>query len=107
MQTIGRQQLYERLDKNEVTLVEVLNEDYFRKFHLPGAYNVPPGEDFDEEIQQVVPDKSAKVVVYCLDSDCDASPKAAKRMEELGYQNVFDYEAGKVDWKEAGLPVEP
>jgi hypothetical protein len=44
--------------------------------------------------------------VYCYDTDCDASPKAARRMEDLGYQTVYDYEAGKVDWKEAGLPVE-
>ena len=38
--------------------------------------------------------------------DCPASPKAGQRMEELGYQNVFDYEAGKQDWQEAGLPIE-
>jgi rhodanese-related sulfurtransferase len=46
------------------------------------------------------------VIVYCHDEDCDASPKAARRMDALGYQRVYDYEAGKVDWKQAGLPVE-
>ena len=45
-------------------------------------------------------------MVYCYDLKCSASPKAAEKMDELGYRDVFDYEAGKMDWKEAGLPVE-
>ena len=40
------------------------------------------------------------------DRACTASPKAAQKMDELGYQQVYDYEAGKMDRKEAGLPVE-
>jgi hypothetical protein len=46
------------------------------------------------------------VVVYCLNADCEASRKAGGRMEELGYEHVLDYKAGKMDWEEAGLPVE-
>jgi rhodanese-related sulfurtransferase len=53
-----------------------------------------------------VPDEDRDVIVYCKDADCDASPKAAKRMEQLGYRNVFDYAAGKEDWKIADLPEE-
>ena len=45
-------------------------------------------------------------MVYCKNTECPASEKAASRLDELGYRSVFDYEAGKVDWKEAGLPVE-
>lgn len=45
-------------------------------------------------------------MVYCYDADCTASPKAAERIEALGYRSVYDYEAGKMDWKQAGLPVE-
>lgn len=106
MRTISREELNERLANDNLTLVEVLAPKYYRKFHLPGAVNVPLDEDFDQRIQQVAPDKGAPVVVYCLDTDCDASPKAAKRLEELGYQDVFDYAAGKMDWKEGGLPVD-
>ena len=106
MQTISRDELSARLENNNVTVVEVLDPKYYRKFHLPGAINVPLGDDFDERVQKAVPDKDAPVVVYCMDTDCDASPKAAQRMETLGYTQVFDYEAGKVDWQEAGLPVE-
>lgn len=106
MTTIDRDQLKTMMNEHVVTVVEVLDKPYYDKFHLPGAVNIPLSGDFDREIQGAVPDKTKPVVVYCLDEDCDASPKAARRMEELGYDRVYDYEAGKEDWKEAGLPVE-
>lgn len=33
------------------------------------------------------------------------SPRAAWRLERLGYGPVYDYVAGKVDWMAAGLPT--
>ena len=69
------------------------------------ARNVPLGDQFESKIQEVVPDKSQPVLVYCLDEECEASTKAAQKLEELGYQDVYDYKAGKMDWRESGLPV--
>ena len=34
------------------------------------------------------------------------SPRAACRLEALGYGEVYDYELGIGDWKAAGLPIE-
>ncbi len=34
------------------------------------------------------------------------SPRAAWRLETLGFQEVYDYVAGKADWAAAGLPRE-
>ncbi len=34
------------------------------------------------------------------------SPRAAWRLESLGFTPVFDYVAGKVDWLASGLPTE-
>src|SRR5438128_12442728 len=34
------------------------------------------------------------------------SPRAAWRLEELGFSTVYDYVAGKADWTAAGLPTE-
>ena len=34
------------------------------------------------------------------------SPRAAWRLERLGFTEVYDYAAGKVDWMAAGLPTE-
>jgi rhodanese-related sulfurtransferase len=107
MKTITRDELTTKIDGGEqLVLVEVLDRDQFEKFHLPGAINVPVAGDFDHFIQKAVPDRNQPVVVYCANASCNASPKAAERMDRLGYMEVYDYEAGKQDWKEAGLPVE-
>ena len=34
------------------------------------------------------------------------SPRAAWRLETLGFEEVYDYVDGKVDWMAAGLPTE-
>lgn len=107
METVSRQKAKDLIEqRDDLTVVETLEKKYFRKFHLPGARNVPFDDGFDEQIQTVAPDKAAPILVYCQDSDCESSAKAARRLVELGYSEVYDYEAGKVDWKEAGLPVE-
>src|SRR6266540_2802789 len=34
------------------------------------------------------------------------SPRAASRLESIGFEEVYDYVAGKADWGSAGLPLE-
>lgn len=34
------------------------------------------------------------------------SPRAAWRLEQLGFKQVYDYTAGKIDWIAAGWPTE-
>src|SRR5215218_4817204 len=34
------------------------------------------------------------------------SPRAASRLESLGFEQVYDYVAGKADWGSTGLPLE-
>ena len=106
MQAIDRNQLQSSMKSNEnMVLIEVLDEGEYRDYHLPYSVNVPLNDAFEANITAAVPDKENPVVVYCKNKDCDASVKAAQRIEELGYANVYDYEGGKEDWKDAGLPI--
>lgn len=34
------------------------------------------------------------------------APRAAARLEHLGFSNLYEYSAGKLDWMAAGLPTE-
>ena len=107
MQTIDRESLRLKMGSaDDLILVEVLPKESYDEFHIPGAINVPvKSGDFSERIQAVA-NKDDEVVVYCQNTECDASPRAAEKMEKLGFRRVFDYEAGKEDWRTAGLPVE-
>ncbi len=105
--TIQREQLKRAYETNTpFEVVETLPREEFERFHLPGAKNAPPGEQFERVISSVAPEKTDPIVVYCKDTACNASTQAAEQMERMGYREVYDYEAGKEDWKSAGLPVE-
>jgi rhodanese-related sulfurtransferase len=106
VQTISRQDLRAKLDRGDkVILVEALPAKYYEDSHLPGAINIPHDE-VDALAAGLLPDKAAEIVVYCANSPCRNSGIAARRLAEIGYTNVHDYDAGKADWIEAGLPVE-
>src|ERR1700736_5362488 len=52
-------------DLNKVTLVDALDVKFFDRSHVKGSINVPVGTDADTAAK-LLPDKSAKVVVYCM-----------------------------------------
>lgn len=85
-------------------LVEVLDEHEYRDGHLPGALNIPLRRLPTQAVVQLRRDRL--VVVYCWDWLCDLSPRAAHRLETLGFEEVYDYAAGKLDWIAAGEPME-
>jgi rhodanese-related sulfurtransferase len=93
-----------RLVEGGAQLVEVLPEHEYTEEHLPGALHLPL-KRLDADSSRALLDVSSPVVVYCWDALCDMSPRAAWRLERLGFGPVYDYAAGKVDWMAAGLPT--
>jgi rhodanese-related sulfurtransferase len=97
------------LDRDRVTelvshgaqLVEVLPREEYEEEHLPEAIHLPL-KGLSPESAAVL-DRARPVVVYCWDALCDMSPRAAWRLERLGFA-TYDYAAGKVDWLAAGMP---
>jgi len=103
--TITREELKTKMDHgDDFVLVEALSQKHYQSSHLPGAINLP--YEFVDEAEKVLPDKGAEIVVYCMNPDCVASAEEARELEEMGYERVLHYRAGKQDWIRAGLPVE-
>jgi len=103
MKTIDKENLKKKLDQNAITLIEVLSNESYEKEHIKGAVNIPL-----EEIGRKAKarfNKDEPIAVYCSNFDCGASPAAAKKLIEMGFENVYDYQGGKQDWKDAGLPM--
>lgn len=85
-------------------LVDVLDKGEFDDSHLPGAVHLPLA-DLPMEARRRL-DPARPTIVYCYDALCDLGPRAAARLESLGFAEVYDYVASKVDWMGAGLPFE-
>ena len=108
MQTIDRNALKKTLDEGkDVTILNVLSEDDYRKEHIRGSENIPlEDENFETEVETLLESKDKPVIVYCASVDCSASRTAAEKLENAGFTNVSAYEGGMRDWKETGYPVE-
>ena len=90
---------------NAPPLIEALPAKYYVDAHLPGAINIPH-DLIAEKVTQVLPDKTAPIVVYCANGPCRNSGLAANTLSDLGYSNVRDYHEGKQDWRDSGLPLQ-
>ena len=102
MKTTNAEELKKKIDaKEDFVLVNVLSKESFEARHISMSINITV-----DEIENKAPkgntDKNKEIIVYCASTTCQASPRAAKKLEELSYTNVTDYEAGVAGWQEAG-----
>lgn len=107
MNTLTTKQLKEKAQRQAAfELINVLPRDHFEKAHIPGSRNIPLSNDgFVQEVRNTVDNEREEIVVYCANRECDLSPKAARKLEDAGFTNVYDYEGGTKAWKDAGLPL--
>ena len=84
-------------------IINTLSPEDFKHTHIPESINIPQtADDFVEQAEQAAGGKDQPVVVYCASKQCDSSPKAAKKLEDAGFQQVYDYEGGAKAWQDAG-----
>jgi rhodanese-related sulfurtransferase len=93
----------DRLLAKGAQLVEVLPRDDYVWAHLPGARNIPLKE-LEAHVDEL--DRAVPVIAYCHDYVCDVSPRAAWRLEYLGFTDAYDYAASKMDWLARGRDYE-
>ena len=105
LSTIDHEELSRKLESDEpLVVVDALPPMSYAHSHLPGAINLPP-ERVDETAAKRIP-KSAEVVVYCANPECESSIETARRLVALGFANVRHYPGGKDEWRRLGLPLE-
>ena len=64
---ISREELKEKMDHgNDLVLLGTMGPPNYRHSHLPGAVNVPIDE-IRECAAELLPEKDAEIVVYCID----------------------------------------
>ena len=103
VESITAEELQSAMLSGNVEVIYVLKEKQYDKMHIKGSKNIPL--DVLQESAWKDLDKNKTYVVYCYDYDCQASPKAAKFLEDKGFR-VLDYEGGIYEWVEKGLPTE-
>jgi rhodanese-related sulfurtransferase len=93
-----------RLDRGEpLYFIDVREDHEFVKDHAKGARHLGKGV-LERDIETIVPDKQAAIVLYC--GGGYRSALAADALQQMGYTNVVSMDGGIRAWREAGYPLE-
>jgi rhodanese-related sulfurtransferase len=84
-------------------LVDTREDSEWQAGHAAGAIHLGKGI-IERDIEKTVPDKSAKLVLYC--GGGFRSALAADALAKMGYTNAISLDGGWKDWQAAGMPVE-
>lgn len=106
IKTITREEFIQLKDSesNKTQVVDVLGADHFEKEHVKDAVSIPVDRITEQAENRLK--KEDNVVVYCANTECNASLRAAEQLESLGFKHIYDYQGGIEDYKKAGLPLE-
>ena len=102
MNAISREELWSRIQSNDVIVLDVRPEEEFSNGHIPGAISIPLSE-LRKRLNEIPHDR--EVVAYCRGPYCVLSPEAIKILSDEGYV-ASRLEEGLPEWKEAGFLVE-
>ncbi len=83
-------------------LVDVREESEWEAGRAEGAIHLSKGI-IERDIESRIPDKTAKVVLYC--GGGFRSALAADNLLKMGYSDPVSLDGGWKAWLEAGLPV--
>ncbi len=101
MNAMSKEELWSRIESNDVIVLDVRPEEEFSSGHIPGAISIPLSE-LRERLNEIPHD--LEIVAYCRGPYCVLSPEAIKILLDEGY-DASRLEEGLPEWREAGLPV--
>lgn len=97
------QDVKKRIDAGDkIILVDTREDVEWARGHAAGAIHLGKGV-IERDIENVIPDKEATVVLYC--GGGFRSALAADNVQRMGYHNVISMDGGWKGWTEAGLPT--
>lgn len=85
------------------TLVDTREESEWNAARARGAIHLGKGV-IERDIERVMPDVDAKMVLYCAGGY--RSALAADALQRMGYRNVLSLAGGWRAWRGAGMPVD-
>src|SRR3954466_4142610 len=98
VETIGREELIERLARGDVVLVDVRPREEFDAGHIEGAQSIPI-YNFDQRLAELPADR--EIVAYCRGPFCAYAHSAVRDLQAAG-RAAKRLEDGWPEWRLAG-----
>ena len=90
----------------DFVLANALPERSFAKRRIPGSVSLPAAAITADLAERAIGGRTRPVVVYCAGYRCGAGARAAARLEEIGFTQVFEYTPGLAEWEQDGGKLE-
>lgn len=107
IQKISAHEAHEMMTSNEVVVLDVRTPEEYAERHIVNARLLTLNAIDEATAAEAAPDKEAPVFVYCRSGV--RSAEAARKLEALGYQEIYDF-GGIMGWPYATIdgsePVE-
>jgi rhodanese-related sulfurtransferase len=100
VETIGRDELLERLREGDVVVVDVRPEEEFAAGHIEGARSIPL-EELERRLAELPPGQ--EIVAYCRGPFCAYAHEAVRRLSNAG-RSARRLEGGWPEWQLADTP---
>lgn len=84
LETVSLQDLQQRIDNNEVLVLDVRPEEEYEEGHITGAISIPTGE-LEERIKDLPKDK--QIVAYCRGPLCAMADEAVELLRQHGFES--------------------
>lgn len=103
LKTVSPNDLHRLMQDSPVTVVDVNSPQSWKQARVPGARNLDPVGYAERDLP---PEKGSTLVFYCSNFLCRKAPNAARRAEQMGYDDVRVMSAGISGWLSAKLPTD-
>lgn len=81
-------------NEEDIIVLDVRTEEEYDEEHIDNAIVIPV-EEIEEKAEDILPDKTKKILVYCRSGK--RSLAACEKLIKMGYTNVLDF-GGIIDW---------
>lgn len=102
LEPVTREELLERMERDEVVVIDVRPEDEYRAGHLPQAISIPP-DKLAARISELP--KNKEIIAYCRGPYCLISYEAVEILRARGLK-AFRLEEGFPEWRSQNFPFE-
>ena len=102
MEALSQEELEERLERDDVLVLDVRPEEEFEAGHIPGARSIPV-DRLEGHLDELPEDRD--IVAYCRGPYCVYSDDAVRKLREKG-RNARRLSGGLPDWLVEGRSVE-
>lgn len=93
------------LNEPELVIIDARRSEEHAKGHIEGAVSLLDTDITPATLREHIPHKDAPVLFYCNGERCLRSTHACRKALDAGYERVYWFRGGWLEWVAKELPV--